>query len=116
MVNKPWLKKKNNEKVIDVMGAKVTVKKLTFGESRKAIQGAIKFNPVTKQNEIDQTLASVLRSVAMIKDWELTDENDEKLPIDFNTIESLDEEFVGELIKKLNAEDDNEVTAEEKKQ
>jgi hypothetical protein len=115
MANKPWLKKQNDEKVIEVMGAKITVKKLTFGESRKAIQGAIKYNPMSKQQEVDQTLASVLRSVAMIKDWELTDENDEKLPIDFNTFEMLDEEFAGELIQKLNAEDDNEVTAEEKK-
>lgn len=112
--NKPWLKKKDSEKVIEVMGAKVTVKKLTFGESRKAIQGAIKFNPVSKQPEIDQTLASILRSVAMIKDWELTDENDEKLPITFDTFESLDEEFAGELIQKLNEVDENEVTAEEK--
>jgi len=113
--NKPWLKKKDSEKVIEVMGAKITVKKLTFGESRKAIQGAIKTNPMTKQAEVDQTLASILRSVAMIKDWELTDENDEKLPITFDSFEELDEEFAGELIQKLNEVDENEVTAEEKK-
>jgi len=113
--NKPWLKKKDENKVIEVMGAKITVKSLTFGDSRKAIQGAIKQNPVTKQVEVDQTLASVLRSIAMIADWELTDENDNKLPIDFNTIESLDETFVSELIQKLNEVDNNEVTAEEKK-
>lgn len=113
---KPWLKNDTEgRKTIEVMGAKIKVRKLTFGESRKAISGAIRYNPVTKESEIDQTIAGILRSVAMIEDWELTDENDEKLPIDFNTIESLDEEFVSELIQTMNAEDDNEVTQEEKK-
>jgi hypothetical protein len=112
--HKPWLKK-NNKNEIDVMGAKVQVKKLSFGESRKAIQGAVRYNPVSKQNEVDQTLAGVLRSIAMIEDWDLTDENEEKLPVDFNTFEMLDEEFASELMQKLNAEDDNEVSEEEKK-
>lgn len=115
MANKPWLKKKDNKKEIEVMGAKITVKKLTFGESRKAIQGAIKFNPRTKQNEIDQTLAGVMRSIAMIEDWELTDEDNNKLPIDFNTFEEFDEEFASELMQALTNADDNEVTEAEKK-
>lgn len=115
MATKPWLKKQNDEKVIEVMGAQITVKKLTFGESRKAIQGAMKYNPVTKQVDIDQTLASILRTVAMIKDWNLTDENDNKLPITFETIESLDETFVAELIQKISEVDDNGVSDDEKK-
>jgi hypothetical protein len=115
MAQKPWLKQKTENKTVEVMGAKIEIKKLTFGESRKAIAGAVKFNPFTKQNEVDQTLAGVLRSVAMIQDWELTDENDEKLPVTIDTIDSLDEEFVSELIQTMNSEDDNEVTEAEKK-
>jgi hypothetical protein len=115
MANKPWLKKNDDKKTVEVMGANIQIKKLTFGESRKAIQGAMKYNPVTKQHEIDQTLAGILRSVAMIEDWELTDEENNKLPIDFNTIDSLDESFVSELIQTMNKEDDNEVTEQEKK-
>lgn len=112
--HKPWLKKEvKNE--IEVMGAKIQVKKLSFGDSRKAIQGAIRYNPVSKQNEIDQTLAGVLRSVAMIEDWDLTDENDNKLPIDFNTFEMLDESFASELMQSLDSADNNEVPEEEKK-
>lgn len=114
MANKPWLKKKDT-KVVEVMGAKITIKKLTFGESRKAVSGAIKYNPYTKQNEIDQTLAGILRSVAMIEDWELTDENGNKLPITVETMDSLDEEFTSELLQVINEEDDNEVTDQEKK-
>lgn len=97
------------------MGAKITIKKLSFGDSRKAMQGAMRVNPISKQPEIDQTLAGILRSIAMVEDWELTDENDHKLPIDFNTFESLDEGFVSELIQEMNKEDDNEVTEAEKK-
>lgn len=114
MANKPWLKKKDTQ-TVEVMGAKIKVKKLSFGESRKAIQGAIRYNPVTKQQEIDQTLAGILRSVAMIEDWELTDENDNKLPITVDTVDQLDEEFISELIQTMNEIDDSEVTDQEKK-
>jgi P2-related tail formation protein len=114
--NKPWLKK-NDEKVIEVMGAKITLKKMTFGESRKAIKEAMKINMVTKQTEVDPSLLGVLRALAQIKDWELTDENDNKLPITLDTLDNLlDENFVAELIQKINEQDQNSVSDAEKKQ
>jgi hypothetical protein len=114
VVNKPWLKK-TERKTVEVMGAKINIRKLSFGDSRKAIQGAIKYNPVTKQTEIDQTLAGLLRTIKMIESWDLTDENDNPLPITVETLDKLDEEFVSELIQVLGEEDDNEVTEAEKK-
>jgi hypothetical protein len=115
MANKPWLKK-NDEKVIEVMGAKITLKKLTFGESRKAVKEAMKFNPITQKAEVDPSLIGVLRALYQIKDWDLTDENDNKLPITLETLDSLHEDFVAQLIQKISEQDDNGVTEEEKKQ
>lgn len=112
---KPWLKKVEANKEIEVMGAKVKLKKLSFGESRKSIEPAMRFNPITKSQEIDQALAGMLRTVAMIESWELTDENEKELPITIDTLDTLDEEFVAELIQKVNEQDDNGVTEAEKK-
>jgi hypothetical protein len=114
-MNKPWLKKKEAGKTVPVMGANIVTKKLSFGESRASIKPAMKYNPITKQQELDQTLAGLLRTVSMIESWDLTDETDKPLPVTIETLDSLDEEFVAELMQKLNSEDENEVTAEEKK-
>ena len=115
MANKPWLKK-NDEKTIEVMGTKVTLKRMSFGESRQAISKAMKVNMVTQKAEVDASLVGVLRALAQIKDWELTDENDNKLPITLDTLDNvLDEDFVGELIQKINEQDDNTPTETEKK-
>lgn len=98
MANKPWLKQKD-EKVIEVEGCKLTVQRISFGDSRKAIHQAFKFNPVTKDSEVDPTLLGVLRAIYQIKDWDLTDENDNKLPITLDTFDNLlDEDFVGKVI------------------
>jgi len=115
MTNKPWLKKDNDTKEVTVMGAKFEIKKLTFGESRKAINGALRHNPITKQDDLDQTLAGILRSIKMIESWELTDGSDKELPIDINTFDMLDEEFVSELIQTINAEDESELDEKGKK-
>lgn len=115
MANKPWLKK-NDEKVIEVMGAKITLKKLSFGESRKVVKEATKFNPFANKAEVDPSLLAVLRALYQIKDWDLTDENDNKLPITLETIDNLNEDFVAQLLQKINEHDDNGVTEEEKKQ
>jgi maltodextrin utilization protein YvdJ len=115
MANKPWLKK-NDERTIEVMGCKIVLKKMTFGESRKAISGAMNMNVMTGKATVDASLAGVLRTIAQIKDWDLTDENDEKLPITLATFDNLlDEDFVGEVIKKVSDQDDNNVTAKGKK-
>ncbi|MBL5776992.1 hypothetical protein HV436_01410 [Bacillus sporothermodurans] len=115
MANKPWLKQASEGKFIEVMGAKIFIKNLSFGESRKAIEPAMKFNPRTQQPEIDVTLANMLRAVKSIEKWELTDEHDQELPITFETVENLDEEFVGELIQKITEANNSGVSEEEKK-
>lgn len=115
-MTKPWLKK-NDEKTIEVMGAKITLKPLTFGASREAISKAMKINLETQKPEVDATLVGILRAIAQIKDWELTDEEGNKLPITLETFDNLlDENFVGELIKAIGEQDDNSVTEAEKKQ
>lgn len=114
-MSKPWLKK-NNEKVIEVMGAKIWLKPLTFGEARKAIKEATRINMVTRQAEVDPSLLAVLRALYQIKDWELTDEEGNKLPITLETIDNvLDEHFVSEMIQKITELDNNGVTEDEKK-
>lgn len=114
MSNMPWLKK-DDTKTVEVMGVKFVVKQLSFGDSRKSIQGALKYNPVTKQNELDQTLAGVLRTLKMVQEWELTDRDGKPLPITLETIDMLDESFVAEMIQVMNAEDESEVPEDEKK-
>jgi hypothetical protein len=114
--NKPWLKKASAGKEIEVMGAKIKIKELSFGDSRKAIQGAVRVNPLTKQPELDQSLAGILRSLARIESWDLTDENDKPMPVNLDTIDSLDESFVSELIQEMDKEDDSSVSEEEGKQ
>jgi P2-related tail formation protein len=113
--NKPWLKK-NEERTIEVMGAKVTLKKMSFGDSRKAINDSMNIDMNTGKAKVDASLVGVLRALYQIQDWELTDENDNKLPITLDTLDNiLDEEFVGELVQKITAQDNNQVDPNEKK-
>ncbi|TWJ39646.1 hypothetical protein CHCC5027_3559 [Bacillus paralicheniformis] len=115
-MSKPWLKK-HDEKVIEVQGAKVTVKKISFKDSRNAIKAAVKVNPQTKETEADAMLLSLLRVLAMVKDWELTDENGDKLPITMHTFDHLlDEDFASELIAAVQEAFPSGATEEEKKQ
>ncbi|AYP68724.1 hypothetical protein BpsS36_00018 [Bacillus phage vB_BpsS-36] len=114
MSNKPWLKKKD-ERVINVMGAEITLKKISFGDSRNAIQQAFQVDPFTKKSTVDATLLGVLRALYQIKDWNLTDEEGNKLPITLDTFDNLlDEDFVSQIIKEVQ-EISDEVKAEEKK-
>ncbi|PEZ47024.1 hypothetical protein CN367_11695 [Priestia megaterium] len=115
MSNKPWLRKEQL-RTLTVMGAKIKVRNLTFGESRKAISSATSTNMETQQMNMDSTLIGVLRTLNAIVDWDLTDENDEKLPITLNTFDNvLDEDFVGEIIKQVANADNSHVTNKEKK-
>lgn len=115
-MSKPWLKK-HETKVIEVEGAKVTVKKISYKDSRNAIKEAIKLNPKTKETEADAILLSTLRTIAMIEDWELTDENGDKLPINLHTFDNLlDDEFASLLVGAVQEAFPQGVTEEEKKQ
>lgn len=113
---KPWLKKKGS-KVIEVMGAKVTLKPISFGDSRNAVAQCIDIDPMTKKTKVDATLLGVLRTIAQIEDWELTDDNGNKLPVTLETFdESLDENFASEIVRKVQEASDQGVTEAEKKE
>lgn len=113
---KPWLKK-NDEKVIHIEGCKIVTKPISFGESRKAMKQALKFDPFTKASAVDPTLLSILRTIAQIKDWDLTDNDDKKLPITLDTFDNLlDEEFVGKVIQAVQDAQPQGVTEGEKKE
>lgn len=104
-MSKGYLKKKDTKEII-VEGQKLTVKRLSFGESRAALKEAGELQTDAKGNvkgmNIDYTLLGILRSIKAIEDWDLTDENDNKLPITLKTFdEILDEEFVGSIIKEV---------------
>jgi hypothetical protein len=114
-MTKPWLKKKDT-KTITVEGVKITLKSMSFGESRKAMSSAMSLDPISGKATVDASLMGVSRTVAMIADWELTDENDEKLPVSLETFdELLDEEFAGKIIEAVTSADNSEVTDKEKK-
>ncbi|QFG05169.1 tail assembly chaperone [Bacillus phage 019DV002] len=112
--NKPWLKKKTNRE-ITVMGAKIQLKNLSFGEARRAISGGVKINK-DGTPDVDVTMLQAKRSLAVIADWDLTDENDVKLPIDLDTLDNLDESFASELIQEVTAAiSADELSEDEKK-
>lgn len=117
MSNKPWLKKKSEDKEVQVMGVTLKVRKLSFGESREIVSQATTIDYKKQTSSVDPTLLGVLRAIAMIKEWDLTDENENVLPISLATFDNeLDEEFVGALIEAVLVEDENHVTEAEKKQ
>lgn len=104
MANKPWLKKEN-DRFVNVMGAKIELKALSYGKARQAMSLATDINSHTKQVSLDSGLLSTLRTLYQIKDWDLTDDNDKKLPITLDTFDNiLDEDFVNELIEKVDDE------------
>lgn len=115
---KPWLNKKDEGKSIEVMGAKIFLKPLKYGKAREALNVALKVNTVTGQASMDSGLLATLRALYQIKDWELTDENDEKLPITLETLdEVLGEDFVQLMIQEINTHGkaDSEIDEQEKK-
>lgn len=116
---KPWLvKKETSDFYVEVMGAKVYLKPLKYGKAREALNVALTIDTMTGKASMDSGLLATLRALYQIKDWEITDENDEKLPINLKTLdEELGEDFVEEMITKINekAQAVSEVTETEKK-
>ena len=104
---------------IEVMGQKIKVAPLSYGQ-RKAIQtGFMKMNPRTFAMEVDNANLFKMDDtlhVAKIKDWDLLDEDSNKLPINMHTIEEvLDPEFVKALFEAINKELPESVDEQEKK-
>lgn len=116
-MTKAYLRKKDTgDKFVEVMGEKIYLKNMSFGDSRKAIDQALLVDMNTNKTKVDATLLGVLRALGQIRDWTLEDEEGNKLPITLETIdEVLSEEFVGELIQKVTEQDASNVTPEEKK-
>lgn len=102
MTKKSYLKSKE-VKVLTIEGEKISVKKIAFGETRKAMTIATIVDNKTKTASVDSGLVAVLRTIYAITDWDLVGEDGEKLPIDLDTFDNvLDEEFVGSIIQEVN--------------
>jgi hypothetical protein len=92
---KPWLKKQETYK-LNVMGATIEIRKLTFGEAKQLQKFYMGENGVKEIDLIEYQLKRLFKSIV---DWDLTDEEGNKLPITLETLENLDEGFVSELIQ-----------------
>ncbi|RXF11074.1 hypothetical protein EG878_14555 [Enterococcus faecalis] len=117
-MTKPWLKKNLEEgkNEVNVMGATIKLKTLSFGDSRKATSAAMEVNERTGSVKIDAGLLGLLRTLYQIDDWDLTDEDGNKLPISLETFdEVLDEPFVNELIAAVSKSGNQPITEDEKK-
>lgn len=101
MAKKPWLYQANHTE-IEVMGAKIKLKNISFGDSRAVVRQAMTIDPMTEKMEVDASLIQVLTVLNQIEDWELTDENDKKLPINLDTLDNkLSDEFVAVLLQEV---------------
>ncbi|HDT6579219.1 hypothetical protein ACS4JF_25420 [Bacillus thuringiensis] len=115
MSNKPWLRNKE-EKFIILHGAKIHYKKLGYGESRKIAEQATTFDKMGRPIKNDVSLAMTLQVVNSITDWELTNNEGEKLPITLDTFDNeLDPDFVGEIIQAVHSKIDAGVPEDKKK-
>lgn len=111
--------RKEEVKEIEVMGQKIKIAPLSYGK-RKAIQTSfMKMNPRTLMMEVDnENLFKMDDTLHLnkIKDWDLLDENNNKLPIEMHTIEELlDPDFVNALFAEINKVFPESVPEEEKK-
>jgi hypothetical protein len=111
--------RKEEVQVIEVMGQKIKIAPLSYGK-RKAIQTSfMKMNPRTLDMEVDnENLFKMDDTLHLnkIKDWDLLDEDNNKLPITMHTIEELLEpSFVTALFAEINKVLPETVTEDEKK-
>jgi len=114
-MSKAWLHKPKS-KEIEVMGAKIKVRNLKFGDSRSIVSKAVEVDPMTSKAKIDTSLLGALRTIASIESWDVTDEDDQVLPITLETFDSvLADEFVAELIQAVQEAIEGGMTEAEKK-
>ncbi|EJV59373.1 hypothetical protein [Bacillus mycoides] len=110
----PWL---NKEQIFteEIEGVRITFKKLSFGAQRK-IQGACVKTNEKGAIDIDVSLIGLMTTIEAIMDWDFTDEDGEKLPIDLHTFdEVLDPDFGGQIIKLVSDKVNTNVTEKKKK-
>lgn len=113
---KPWLKKERNDEVVEVMGAKIVLKALSYGKAREAVALAMKLDMQSGQMDMDATLLAALRALYQIKEWDLTDEKDKPIPVTLKQLDDMDPDFVNELVKVIGEVGQPTVDALEKKQ
>lgn len=110
----PWL---NKEELFteDVRGVRITFKKLSFGKQRK-LQGEVTKVDDKGNVDIDASLMMISMAVEALVDWDFTDENGEKLPIEAHTLdERLDPEYSAEIVKVITDKISGDVSPKKKK-
>jgi len=113
-----YLRKKDTIEIV-VEGQKIKIAPLGYGERKRIQTSFMKMNPRTMQMEIDNDNLFKMDdalNVAKIKDWDLLDEDSNKLPIALETIEELlDPDFVKAMMAEIVKHLPEEVSEEEKK-
>ena len=111
--------RKSDKVEIEVLGQKMTIEPLSYGQ-KKAIQtGFMKMNPRTMEMEVDNTRLFKMDDtlhIAKVKKWDLVDESGKELPINMDTVENLlDEEFITAMFAEIGKHIPNGLSEEEKK-
>jgi len=83
----PWLQSQET-KTKQVNGVRITYKELSYGDERKIQSECVSIGDNGKP-QIDMGLMGTSRVVASLIDWDLTDENGVKLPIELNTFDNI---------------------------
>lgn len=109
-----WLNKEVI-KTVTVEGARITYKTLSFGAQRR-VQGACVTVNEKGEPKADFTLMGVMQTVEAIMDWDVTDEEGNKLPISVETFdELLNPDFATEIIAVVSEQVTSKVDVEKKK-
>ncbi|MCU5407965.1 hypothetical protein OCA16_25840 [Bacillus cereus] len=110
----PWLNKQETF-TENVQGVRVTFKKPSFGAQRR-IQGEVTKVDAKGKVDMDASLMMVSLAVESIVDWDFTDENENKLPIEIHTFDEVfDPEFAAEIIKVVTDKVAGDVSDKKKK-
>lgn len=113
-----YLRKKDTIEIV-VEGQKLKIAPLGYGERKQIQTSFMKMNPKTLQMEVDNDNLFKMDDrlhLAKIKDWDLLDEDSNKLPIDMHTVEELlDPDFVRAMMEEIAKHLPEEVSEAEKK-
>jgi hypothetical protein len=110
----PWL---NQEKLFteEVQGVRITFKTLSFGAQRR-IQGTCVKTDDKGKIDIDVSLIGLLTTIESIVDWDFTDAEGEKLPIELHTFDEVfNPEFAAEIIQLVSQKANTDIPEKKKK-
>lgn len=111
----PWL---NKEELFteDVRGVRISYKKLSFGKQRKVQNECTKVDSKSGKVDIDASRMMMSFAVEAIVDWDFTDAEGVKLPIEAHTLdEVLDPEYAAEIVKVITDKISGDVSDKKKK-